>query len=226
MKRTCVRGNHKPRFTLFSFRNTKQTYAVASLSIPEPAKAMRTHTAGSGEVFVSVTSKKGHLHIFKQKLNGQIKKPIMPTSTIKVIESTNSSEIRILAGCVCDVSNPVVLAAYGDWLRLQFEKFDLATVSKENVFPRQLLQVRSKKSKQRSITDENHAEVPNDVKHLQPGTEAVLQVPKGKKSERKEKVEEGDLPMEERLTNLTVDAPSRNDIPTGENLGHLLSQVS
>jgi U3 small nucleolar RNA-associated protein 5 len=126
--------------------------------------------------------------------------------------------------------NVSLLAAYGNWLKLRFERFEVSTISKEHVVSREFSQLKSKKSKKSSKSqtmEEEHTEVPNDVKHLTPGTETLHHVPgssKSKKQGRKEKVEEGDLPMEERLTNLTIDAPVRNELPQGENLGHLLSQ--
>ena len=74
-------------------------------------------------------------------------------------------------------------------------------------------------------------EVPSDVKHLQPGTEeALVGTAKAGKKRKKEIVNvEGDkdeLPMEERLTNLTLDTPAAGTSTIrGNNLAHLLSQV-
>jgi len=67
-----------------------------------------------------------------------------------------------------------------------------------------------------------------DVKHLQPGTDTgVLVEEKAKKRKRgmgtEDKVEDGELPMEERLTNLTI-TTSTSGIREN-NLAHLLSQA-
>jgi hypothetical protein len=88
--------------------------------------------------------------------------------------------------------------------------------------------VKTKKKKSTSNNAHNDlVEVPADVKHLQPGTEdAVLLGEKsGKKRKQKEeeKAEDGELPMEERLTNLTI-TTSASGIREN-NLAHLLSQV-
>ncbi|CAG7825086.1 unnamed protein product [Allacma fusca] len=212
---------------------TGHTQAVASLAVPEPPSNVNVFTCGNGVANVAVANRKGHLHIFQQKLNGQVKKPLTPTATITVVDSNSADQeiVPVLSGHVSDQINVSILAAYGNWLKLRFERFEVSGVSKDHVVSREFSHLKSKKSKKSSSksqeTQEEHMEVPNDVKHLMPGTETLNQIPgssKSKKQGGKEKVGKGDLPMEERLTNLTIDAPVRNELPQGENLGHLLSQ--
>jgi len=91
----------------------------------------------------------------------------------------------------------------------------------------------SKKKKSKSTIQEDPVvEVPSDVKHLQPGTEGTLvgtekSGRKRKKELAAEKLDKDELPMEERLANLTMDAPAAGaSAIRGNNLAHLLSQVN
>ncbi len=87
------------------------------------------------------------------------------------------------------------------------------------------------KKKSKSMREDVQVvEVPSDVKHLQPGTEGTLAgTEKSGKKRKKELVPdkglEDELPMEERLTNLTIEAPAASSTIRGNNLAHLLSQV-
>jgi len=163
-----------------------------------------------------------------------MKKPLMPKSTLTIIDGNDESHsVPIMASFLHDELQSSVVVGYGNWLRLRFEQFELKYLQDEVTIKREFsAKSKKKKSEKKSkdATKTDVVEVPDDVKHLQPGTEAGSKSSDSKGKKRKkdgetEKVEDGELPMEERLSNLTIDAPASGSIPDGSNLAHLLSQV-
>lgn len=218
---------------LIWFRSKTEKNAVATLSVPDNPQTFNVFSSASSIVSVSVTSHDGSLYLFQHKLNGPMKKPLMPKSTLTIAESNKDSlNVPILTSFLHDQSDGSVIIGYGNWLRLKFELFTLKNLEGDVTIKRDFT-AKKKKSEKKSkdATKVEVVEVPNDVKHLQPGTETGSKPSDGKGKKRKkdgqteEKVEDAELPMEQRLSNLTIDAPASGSIPDGSNLAHLLSQV-
>jgi len=178
---------------------------------------------------IGVVTDKGTLFVFHQKLNGPMKKPVIPLSTIQILDSTTQQIIPILA-CFLNDHDGIILC-YGSWLNLKSETFqqdDLLRQDGSTVVLQREFHEKPNKKKDKVA----RMEIPNDVKHLQPGGDCDLLVDKtniGKikrKSSQDDETNQDELPMEERLSNLTVEQPSSGNIPGGRNLAHLLSQVS
>lgn len=190
---------------------------------------------------MAATTIKGQMNLFKHKLNGPVKKPLLPSATMKVVDTSDvDKSVPLLASHIIDNGddNLSILACYGSWLRLRFEKFAVSSLDLQTIVKREYFaQSKSgKKNKQRSILEKDIVEIPSTVKHLQPGSESLTAGVTDSKAKKRKKNEDlagqegppdddGELPMEERLTNLTIDTPASSSVPSSNNLANLLSQV-
>ncbi|CAL8090103.1 unnamed protein product [Orchesella dallaii] len=221
----------------------KERNSVLTLTVPEPPQSFSILNSESGHVAVATVTQKGPLHLFRHKLNGPVKKPLLPSISLKIVDSLDDNKcVPLLASHISDEAdedNLTLLASYGSWVRLRFEKFPVSSLDSQSVVKREYsMQKKKGKNKQLGVTDSLQSpdvvEVPNDVKHLQPGLDS-LAVPSDSKAKKRKKpgeeekqdgfiVDDGELPMEERLTNLTIDTPASGSVPSASNLSHLLSQ--
>lgn len=220
-----------------SNRSKSERSSVATMMLTENPKRFCVSTTGDGRVSVAAVTEKGNLCTFQHKLNGPLRKPLAPSGCLKIVDSNNPTETVPIMSCQlsaeADVNSDIKLA-YGSWLRLRFESMGMQYIQ-DNVTIKREFAIKSKaakgKGKSKAAEETAIAQVPSNAKHLQPGSEADLHVGdsggKGKKRKKNEvsKDDTGELPMEDRLSNLTIDVPSSAQIPDGRNLSHLLSQV-
>jgi hypothetical protein len=213
---------------------------VLTLTVPEPPQSFSVLRSDGGQVAVASVTQKGPLHLFKHKLNGPVKKPLLPSVTLKVLDSLDDSkQIPVLTSYISDedgADDMTLLVSYGNWLRLRFEKLKVSALDAASTIKREYSAHKKKgKNKQaQSLQDNDLVEVPNDVKHLQPGSEGLLQSTSDSKAKKRKNVgdggedamavDDGELPMEERLTNLTIEVPSGSTVPSSSKLSMLLSQ--
>lgn len=187
---------------------------------------------------MGAVTENGNLCTFNHKLNGPLRKPLAPNCVLTVLDTDETSAQVPVLSCFLtheDESSAEVKLAYGSWLRLRFESMGMKFLQDKVTIKREFaLKTKVGKQKNKSISniEKNITEIPSDAKHLQPGTDEssskLLDGGKGKKRKKNvdSKEDEGELPMEDRLSNLTIDAPSSGGaIPDGNNLAHLLSQV-
>ncbi|ODM89696.1 WD repeat-containing protein 43 [Orchesella cincta] len=223
--------------------SSKERNSVLTLTVPEPPQNFSVLNSDNGHVAVATVSQKGPLHLFRHKLNGPVKKPLLPSVSLKIVDSLDDNKcVPLLASHISDEAdddNMTLLASYGSWLRLRFEKFPVSSLDSHSVLKREYsTQKKKSKNKQLGVSDSFQSpevvEVPNDVKHLQPGLDSLALPPDSKAKKRKKAgeernedgmiVDDGELPMEERLNNLAIDTPASGSLPSASNLSHLLSQ--
>lgn len=216
---------HTERHLRIWSRNEQNS--VLTLTVPEPPQRFSVANPDNGQVSVATVTQTGSLHLFKHKLNGPVKKPLLPAVTLKIQDSANTSQLPLLASFLAEDSNDsdiALVAAYGNWLRLRFERFPVGNLEQETIFQREYSL--AKKKGKKSIADDT-VQVPSNVKHLQPDMPSDLKPKKRKHGEEvktESVVDDGELPMEERLTNLTINTPSSGTVPNSNNLSNLLSQ--
>lgn len=223
----------------FLNRSVNEKNSVLTLTVPEPASNFFVHNSADGQVTVTSVTQKGPLHVFKHKLNGPVKKPILPCSTLNVVESFDSNKlVTILASYIYSDDNDDVklLIGYGSWLRLRFEKLATHSLEKETTIKREYSLQKKGKKTVHTIPDSDLVEIPDNVKHLQDGSEVLDEQSQSSQSKsRKRKTagedeeepfvtDDGELPMEERITNLTIDNQPSTSVPSSSNLANLLSQ--
>lgn len=213
---------------------------MLTLTVPEPPAMFSVCSSSkSPQVSVAVVTGKGPLHIFQHKLNGPVKKPLLPSVTLKVIDALEeTSTLPILASWISDEG---LLTAYGaNWLRLRFEKFMVSNLEVDTVIKREYATQKKKGKRNQPLHQlpDSQVDVPVNVKHLPGGGAAGgLEGISGKKrkkpgaAEMEEGiVEDGELPMEERLTNLTIEGgggaagAGGGGALNSNNLANLLSQ--
>ncbi len=224
-------------FIMHFCRSSNEKNSVLTLTVPEPPQSFSVFNSEEGHVSIASVTQKGPLHLFKHKLNGPVKKPLLPSVTLKVHDVMDANKsIPVLASFVADDGSDKessIVAAYGSWLRLRFEKFSTTSLETETVIEREYSTQKRKGKKQHMLMENDTVEIPSNVKHLQPGSESLVADLKSKKRKKVGQgsndtaaVDDGELPMEERLTNLTIDAPASGSVPSSSNLANLLSQVS
>ena len=108
-----------------NFRSAAERGPVATLAVPEVPQYFNLAANEAGHVSVSVITHKGQLHIFQQKLNGAIKKPMTPGGSLKITDSSDPLRTVPILTCYVDLegNEPSIVTAYGSWLNLRFEKF-------------------------------------------------------------------------------------------------------
>lgn len=108
-------------------RSSTEQNAVANLTVPETPNYFHVSVlVDTSEVMVSVTTKSGILYIFKHKLNGPVKKALVPSYSIKILDSSdNTVTVPIITCFLSDTSSDQsnLTCVYGDWMRFHFEKF-------------------------------------------------------------------------------------------------------
>jgi len=202
--------------------------SIATLGVSEVPLDFHLSTTEAGFVSVSVVTEKGCLHFFRHKLNGPVKKPMTPSNTIKIVDSMDSTKaVSVLTSFATSDEESAILFAYGSWIKLRFERMDVSTLDNAVVLQRQFLSSKKSKSSKTNEPQTSVVEVPMDVKHLEPGTDGAAaatseKMGKKRKKGKPSKEESEELPMEERLTNLTIDTPTPG--LRENNLAHLLSQ--
>ncbi|XP_021944574.1 WD repeat-containing protein 43 [Folsomia candida] len=211
--------------------------AVATLMLMENPRQFCVVSPSGGKVSVSAVTENGTLCTFSHKLNGPLRKPLAPTCILTVMDAHEPTTVVPVLSCFLtneDESSAEVKIAYGSWSKLQFDSMavkylqDKVTIKREFVLKSKVSK-HKQKQKDTDIETDVMTEVPSDAKHLQPGSDIGLIKPldgKGKKRKKNQgsNKDEEELPMEDRLSNLTIDAPSSGGIPDGNNLAHLLSQ--
>jgi hypothetical protein len=237
---------HTERYIRIWTKSNKNAVATLALS-NTPARMSVISSSVSGNVSLAVVTTDGTLNLFQQKLNGPVKKPQNPSCVFSIVDSGekeagSSRKVPILASHLLqevEECENKVCVGFGSWLRLKFEKLQFRDLKDEVTLRRDFFSLQGKKLKKKQQLEktgkalengDRKEEVPLTVKHLQPGIDTSSKPEKAKKRKKDEttgeKVDEGELPMEERLSNLTLEKPGGSGIPDGNNLAHLLSQVS
>jgi hypothetical protein len=211
-------------------RSKSEKSAVATLTLMEYPRHFCVGSTLDGKVTVAVVTENGTLCTFQHKLNGPLRKPLAPDCVFKITETNDSSiQIPVLTAFLTTGEVSLIKLVYGSWLSLRFEVMEFKFL-RDTVTIKRDFNVKSKVSKNKKKNNlVEFTEIPSDAKHLQPGSEADLKTGDGKSKKRKKAEKDsgdsGELPMEDRLSNLTIDKPSSGIIPDGNNLAHLLSQV-
>lgn len=215
--------------TIFSFSRSKsERNAVATLTLTEYPRGFCVTSSGNGNVSVAAVTENGTLCTFQHKLNGPLRKPLAPTCVLKIMDTNDTStQVPILTTYLSTDQSDLKLV-YGSWLSLRFESMELKFLQDKVTIQREFKVVSKILKNKKKQVDEDITEVPSDAKHLHPGVEAIIKPGDSKAKKRKKnedsKDESGELPMEDRLSNLTIEKSS-GTIPDGNNLAHLLSQV-
>ncbi|GLH15348.1 WD repeat-containing protein 43 [Gryllus bimaculatus] len=166
-------------------------------------------------------ARSGVLHTFKLQLNGKCAKPIKPKLTVQIAARSSQSQnkeavmpIPIVGATLCD-SNTIHLV-HGTIPFLVFEKISCNTSERELYLVREDAK-KATIQKKGSASKVVAPEVDVDAQYI-----SSLVSTSTSASKRGHKTY-GDVPMEERLNNLTLNR-SDSGVPHADNVAHLLLQ--
>uniref|UniRef100_T1IMG5 Small-subunit processome Utp12 domain-containing protein n=1 Tax=Strigamia maritima TaxID=126957 RepID=T1IMG5_STRMM len=187
-----------------------------------------TPTSRDQSLLLTAVTKSGLLQVFEHHLNGRCKEPLSPTVSITIATSDEEipKTIPIISAQLCNDENRNILIAYGNSVRLGFEKLPFSSSEKEICLPRRdpskfNVTIESTKTK----IKQPHV---GKVKMLVPGHMMASGPTELQKKRKRDGPVYHQLPMEERLSVLTIDqqlsVPSGSSVPRALNMSNLLEQ--
>lgn len=151
--------------------DSKDKSSIVSFSLSdEPALLELSHYRDKEKpLHLIVVSKDGQLHLFEQSLNGHVKKPVNPRSTVQLAtpgtKDATPEPIPIISARFVDGSEPSILIAYGSPVKPQFETLKYESLERNVCLVRDYrpgLLLREENNNQRT-PNTNKAVVKNDV---------------------------------------------------------------
>ncbi|XP_050312161.1 WD repeat-containing protein 43 [Anthonomus grandis grandis] len=193
----------------------KHKNAVCNYLMEDAVYSVAIDVAEDGLTSVAATNRSGALHIFQHKLNGKCDKPLKPKMTIRVVSDTGQSEqvapIRIFGARFLD--SETVCLGHGSEVILTFENVQI-TSKRVEVLIRAEPHL-SGKSKEAQVSKMKKALISEEVNYISNHTTALP-------GKRKGGVQ-AEIPMEQRLENLTLTKPE-GAAPRVNNVAQLLLQ--
>jgi len=172
-------------------------------------------------------SKVGQLKVFEHHLNGRCLKPLQPALTVDVSSERKASKpLPIQCAHICNDISQNICLAYGNSLKLAFDRLQYSSEKKE-------LHLKRDDSNYSNVSVEAAT---SKIKHAQTGGAKILvpgyMMPAApttsdqSKKRKREIVSSNQLPMEERLNVLALDqeAASASNVPRVQNMANLLIQ--
>ncbi|XP_028392907.1 WD repeat-containing protein 43-like [Dendronephthya gigantea] len=149
----------------------KDKSSIVSYSISdEPVSlALSHHPDKEKPLHLIVVSRDGQLHLFEQSLNGHVKKPVNPKSTVQLAtpgrKGTSPEPVSIISAHFVESSEPSILIAYGTAIKPQFETLKYESLERDVCLVRDYrpgLLLREENNNQQSLNT-NKAVVKNDL---------------------------------------------------------------
>ncbi|KAK7580325.1 hypothetical protein V9T40_000954 [Parthenolecanium corni] len=204
--------------------------ALAVFALDDALVSISVLSSSSSGLSVLASSRTGVLHLYTCTINGKKhRKPAKPKLTIQIAAESEDSkakveQIPIVGSAFCDENSAHI--AYGGELILSFEKLQLKTTEKSMIIVRQDPQKKSVVNKEQSL---NKVLPTSSCKNVQYVSSDMVNGFSGNSSKKPQKRPNNaeksyDVPLEQRLENLSVDIPSTSNAPTSESLVHLLLQ--
>ena len=115
---------------------SKDKSSIVSFSVSEePVSLQLSHCPDKERpLHLVVVSRDGQLHLFEQSLNGHVKKPVTPRSTLQLAtpgrKDATPEPVPIISARFVDSSEPCILIAYGSTLKPQFETLKYESLEK------------------------------------------------------------------------------------------------
>ncbi|XP_066254470.1 WD repeat-containing protein 43 [Euwallacea similis] len=192
--------------------DNKQKNAVCNYLMQDSVQYISVNVSDQGLTKVAATNKSGTVHVFQHKLNGKCDKPLKPKSAIQVVSDTGQTNepvkpLRVFGARFID--SDTVCLGHGSDLILTFEQVEI-TSKRVEVLIRQDPHA-LKKSKDVQITKIKKPLIGDGVHYV--STESSKRKP-GQQQE---------IPMEQRLENLTL-SKSEGKVPRVDNVAQLLLQ--
>lgn len=231
--------------------DSSEKSALVSFRLSDEPASMRVSrpTSRNEKVRLSVLTRGGILHVFEHQLNGNVRKPLQPAVTLQMTladKKTDPVPVPVLAAHLSEDSDRSLLIAYGDLLKVGFERLDQSSLQQHMCLVRSFSSTQSGNLDTRKVSKVKTPNVPKDAKMLDSshmtGSQPSQLDPgdSGGRKSKKRKLdssrgpglngEERQLPMEDRLSVLNLDTPSVSGVsgdvvaPKMDSMANLLLQ--
>ncbi|XP_075211336.1 WD repeat-containing protein 43 [Lycorma delicatula] len=203
---------------VWNITNTNLNKPVAMFTLPDVPSGISSNISSNGLVTFVAVCKRGSLSVYSLQLNGQCSKPLKPKTTVLVTPDESSTKkktevVPIIAGKVVGKG---VKIAFGSSPFISCETIDLNTNDSELYLIRQDPR-RSTKKKEESIKKVKSVETSSHVDYLSSASANSVSL----KRDRLVLENEEKVTMESLLEKMNL---STKNIPSGDNLAHLLVQ--
>ncbi|KAL1517688.1 hypothetical protein ABEB36_001423 [Hypothenemus hampei] len=190
--------------------------AVCNYLMQDAVQYVSIDVSSEGLTSVAATNKSGAVHVFQHKLNGKCDKPLKPQTTLQVVSDTGQSNepvkpIKIFGAKFAD--SQTLRIGHGSEILLTFENVTLSSKKVEVLLRTDPHQ--SKKSPDIEVTKVKQPIISDGVHYESTETTSIP-------IKRKSGIE-AEIPMEQRLENLTL-SKAEGKVPKVDNVAQLLLQ--
>ncbi|CAG9763880.1 unnamed protein product [Ceutorhynchus assimilis] len=193
--------------------DVKRKSAICNFLMEDVVENVAVNLSPDGDIGIAAVNKSGAVHVYRHNFDSKCDKPVKPKTTVQVVSAGQSNDpvkpIRIFSARFVD--SDTLSVAHGADPILTFENVVL-TSKKSQVLVR-IDPLASKQIKDSQVTKLKKPVIGDDVHY---SSEALP-------SKRKTGIQE-EIPMEQRLENLTLSKTEAGKVPKVDNVARLLMQ--
>ncbi|XP_043279582.1 WD repeat-containing protein 43 [Venturia canescens] len=199
--------------------DTKDRDAVGTLTMQDDAISVSAKILEDSQIVVLAANRSGQAHLFKYQPNCRTGKPVKPQLNIVIaLDSEQKGAVQQIPIQAAELTNEgKLLLAYGTMLNLTFEKVTPDYSDKVQLLVRADLK-RSKERKEETLTKVKVAETDGNVEYHAPGS-ATVTIKRNRGG-----AAGSQLPLKERLENLSLNTEMSATPTKGGNMAQLLMQ--